>query len=60
MSKLQKLVDFAYMLGYPLRLLWLVLANYQCPRVVRAWGSLSYEYVSFQGILAGCIHATTM
>ncbi|CAK0881610.1 unnamed protein product, partial [Prorocentrum cordatum] len=45
-------------LGYPMRLLWMLLQLYQQPRCIKAYGSLSSSSVAFQGVLAGCTHAT--
>eukprot|EP00959_Pyramimonas_sp_CCMP1952_P210357 4402325-Pyramimonas_sp.AAC.1 len=45
-------------LGYPMRLLWMLLQLYQQPRCINAYGSLSSSFVAFQGLLAGCTHAT--
>ena len=48
------------MLEYPLRLIWMLLALYRCPRAVQAFGSRSRDVTSYQGILAGCSHANTL
>eukprot|EP00959_Pyramimonas_sp_CCMP1952_P065021 1357582-Pyramimonas_sp.AAC.1 len=45
-------------LGYPMRLLWMLLQLYQQPRRIKAHGSLSCSFVAFQGVLAGRAHAT--
>ena len=55
-----KLLAEARALGYPLRMIWMVISSYRCPRLVQAFGSLSRSVVSYQGILAGCGHANTM
>ena len=47
-------------LGYPMRLAFMLVAAYQEPRTLRAYGSLSEAVVAFQVMLAGCSHATTM
>ena len=47
-------------LGYPMRLAFMLVAAYQEPRTLRAYGSLSEPVVAFQGMLAGCSHATTL
>eukprot|EP00959_Pyramimonas_sp_CCMP1952_P013972 295489-Pyramimonas_sp.AAC.1 len=46
--------------GYPLRLAWMLICVYQQPRRIKGFGSVSQAFVSFQGILAGCCHATTL
>eukprot|EP00959_Pyramimonas_sp_CCMP1952_P392366 8222098-Pyramimonas_sp.AAC.1 len=45
-------------LGYLIRLLWMLLQLFQQPRRIKACGSLSCSFVAFQGVLAGCTHAT--
>eukprot|EP00959_Pyramimonas_sp_CCMP1952_P377775 7913063-Pyramimonas_sp.AAC.1 len=46
--------------GFPLRLCWMAVQTYVQPRLVKAYGGLSYAVVSLQGILAGCSMATSM
>ena len=46
--------------GFPMRLAWMLVCNYQQPRRIKGFNSLSRSYTSFQGILAGCSHATTL
>ena len=55
-----RLLEEARALQYPLRMVWMVLCSYRCPRVVQAFGSLSAAVSTNQGILAGCSHANTM
>ena len=50
----------ARVLGYPPRLIWMILQTYKAPRTVRAYYNVSSLFVSVQGILAGCTHATTV
>eukprot|EP00959_Pyramimonas_sp_CCMP1952_P158975 3324645-Pyramimonas_sp.AAC.1 len=38
----------------------MLLALYRCPRAVQAFGSLSREVTSFQGMPAGCSHANAL
>ena len=38
----------------------MLVCNYQQPRRIRGLGSLSRSYRSYQGILAGCSHATNL
>eukprot|EP00959_Pyramimonas_sp_CCMP1952_P299535 6264953-Pyramimonas_sp.AAC.1 len=40
-------------------MMWMVLASYRCPRVIQAFGSVSRQVVTNQGILAGCSHANS-
>ena len=45
---------------FPLTLAWMCIQTYIQPRLVKAYGSVSYPVVSVQGILAGCSMATSM
>eukprot|EP00959_Pyramimonas_sp_CCMP1952_P032316 678178-Pyramimonas_sp.AAC.1 len=47
-------------LGFPIRLMWTVLQTYMVPRTILADSNVSTLLESFQGILAGCTHATTV
>ena len=58
MVRHDSLIIEARELGYPLRLLWMLLQLYCQPRRIRAYGSWSRPYLAKQGIIAGCTHAT--
>eukprot|EP00959_Pyramimonas_sp_CCMP1952_P165417 3458169-Pyramimonas_sp.AAC.1 len=47
----------ARLVGYDLRLLWMLCQCYSLPRRLQAFGSVSFAVNVFQGILAGCSHA---
>eukprot|EP00959_Pyramimonas_sp_CCMP1952_P313258 6556847-Pyramimonas_sp.AAC.1 len=46
--------------GIPLRLAWMLVCLYQQPRLIKGFNRVSAPYTSYQGILAGCCHATTL
>eukprot|EP00974_Lingulodinium_polyedra_P013969 1353465-Lingulodinium_polyedra.AAC.1 len=46
--------------GFPLRIVALCLQIYAMPRVLEAFGSVSKEYSSGQGIIVGCTHAVAL
>ena len=45
--------------GFPPRLLWMMICTYQQPRRIQAYGNVSVAIQSGQGVIAGCTHATT-
>eukprot|EP00959_Pyramimonas_sp_CCMP1952_P383877 8044700-Pyramimonas_sp.AAC.1 len=47
-------------LDFPLRLMWMIIQTYLCPRTIRAFNNISNLFVAHQGILAGCTHVTTV
>ena len=47
-------------LGFPLRLVWMLLDSYRQVRCLKAFNSLSKGVVAWQGNIAGCSHATTL
>ena len=57
---LNAVMSEAASVGYPLRLAWMLVCSYRQPRRIRGFNSLSRSYTSYQGILAGCSHATTL
>ena len=40
-------------LHYPMRVVWMIIQTYMCPRPIRAYNNLSNMFISYQGILAG-------
>eukprot|EP00959_Pyramimonas_sp_CCMP1952_P368091 7710670-Pyramimonas_sp.AAC.1 len=56
----EQLLKEAEALHFPMRLAWMLVDLYRQPRRLRAFGSLSLQFCSHQGILAGCNHATGM
>eukprot|EP00959_Pyramimonas_sp_CCMP1952_P313813 6568997-Pyramimonas_sp.AAC.1 len=50
----------AVAVGYSPRLTWVLIQSYSQPRTLRAHGSESSLFTSYQGIVAGCSHATTV
>ena len=54
------LMQEAQAVQYPLRMAWMLIQAYRQPRTLRAHGSASRFFVSEQGIIAGCSHATTV
>ena len=57
---LDLLWDRARQVGFPLRILGLCLQLYAAPRVVKHLDSVSEEFSSLQGVLAGCTCATRL
>ncbi|CAK0910291.1 unnamed protein product [Prorocentrum cordatum] len=55
----EALMQEARLLKMPLSLVWL-LELYRQPRRLQAFGSVSYEVVSYQRLLAGCTHACAL
>eukprot|EP00959_Pyramimonas_sp_CCMP1952_P382789 8021029-Pyramimonas_sp.AAC.1 len=39
----ERLFAEARQVGYPPRMMWMVLASYRCPRVIQAFGSVSRQ-----------------
>ena len=46
-------------LGYPMRLMAMLLKAYRQPRAIKAFGSFSKMVIAHQGNVAGCSHAAT-
>ncbi|CAK0837890.1 unnamed protein product, partial [Prorocentrum cordatum] len=47
-------------LGFPMRLIWMLLSTYRQPRVLAAFGTTSDPFVARQGNIAGCGHANSL
>ncbi|CAK0865013.1 unnamed protein product [Prorocentrum cordatum] len=54
------LLDEARELGMPLRFVRMLLELYRHTRRLCAFGSISYDVIAWQGVLAGCAHACAM
>ena len=54
------LMQEAQAVQYPPRMAWMLIQAYRQPRTLRAHGSASKFFISEQGIIAGCSHATTI
>ncbi|CAK0903414.1 unnamed protein product, partial [Prorocentrum cordatum] len=56
----EALIQEARLLKMPLPLVWLLVELYRQLRRLQAFGSVSYEVVSYQVALAGCTHACAL
>ncbi|CAK0852191.1 unnamed protein product, partial [Prorocentrum cordatum] len=56
----EALIQGARLHQMPLPLAWLVVELYRQPRRLQAFGSASYDVVSYRGVLAGCAHARAL
>ncbi|CAK0872994.1 unnamed protein product, partial [Prorocentrum cordatum] len=47
-------------LGFPMRLVWMLLITYRQPRTLAAFNTTSDLFVAWQGNIAGCGHASSL